>query len=307
MTRIAERYRGRVDSWELWNEPDNRDYWLGTPAEYAHLLETGARGVRAGNPGATVVFGGLASRPEFLDEVLAAGVGRSVDVVDVHAYFETWNPTPLEQIPAAVQAFAGAIRRHGGHQSIWMAEVGYAAPPALQPAALVRTLAVVLGAPEVALVGWYRLRDPAADLPMIGDENNRRLGVAFADGRPKPAFAALRFVAALFARGYEPVPSEVHGVRASVPAFARAFRFADGRAVALAWLPTRAPAARVELEVTLPIETAGGGTRRTATGEPGPPLTVRHEPGRTTLSPLDVGPGEVAVVTLNEPAPSGVP
>src|SRR4051812_7499122 len=30
--RLAGRNRGRTRSWELWNEPDNRDYWRGTPA-----------------------------------------------------------------------------------------------------------------------------------------------------------------------------------------------------------------------------------------------------------------------------------
>src|SRR5947209_6560888 len=38
MAMLARRYREKVGSWELWNEPDNRDYWRGTTAQFADLL-----------------------------------------------------------------------------------------------------------------------------------------------------------------------------------------------------------------------------------------------------------------------------
>ncbi|MDP5033635.1 MAG: cellulase family glycosylhydrolase, partial [Solirubrobacteraceae bacterium] len=40
--RLAERYKGRVQSWEIWNEPDEAEFWHGTtpsPAAYAPLLK----------------------------------------------------------------------------------------------------------------------------------------------------------------------------------------------------------------------------------------------------------------------------
>lgn len=38
MRVIAARYRGQIRSWELWNEPDNPAYWLGTTAPFAELV-----------------------------------------------------------------------------------------------------------------------------------------------------------------------------------------------------------------------------------------------------------------------------
>ena len=36
-TRLATRLRGRVDAWEVWNEPNLVDGWTGTPETYARL------------------------------------------------------------------------------------------------------------------------------------------------------------------------------------------------------------------------------------------------------------------------------
>ena len=121
---LAARYRGKIGSWEIWNEPDNPDFWRGSVADYAALLTAGARAVRAADPAAKVVFGGIAGHPQFAAEVLARPeVGPLVDVVNAHAYFETWNGAPLESLPSYVAAFAPALS--GGARPLWLAEVGY--------------------------------------------------------------------------------------------------------------------------------------------------------------------------------------
>ncbi len=336
MARISARYRGRVSSWELWNEPDNREYWTGTAAEFARLVEVGARGVRAGNPAATVVFGGLAARPEFLAETFAAGAGRFVDVVNLHGYFETWNPAPLEAIPDVIGHVAEIIHRHGGRQALWMAEVGYGDhreggrvsasvaatyayehTPAFQAVALVRTLAEILASPEVSLVAWYRVRDLAAKTAVIGDDNNRHLGVTRADGSPKPALAALALMARLFGAGFSSEPASVRRLAGDSAAIVRAFRLADARAVVIAWIPThvraaepaaiRAPtggaadARAATIEIALGQTTRGEGARVDATGAPAGAVAARHEPGLTVLAPLALVAGEVAVVTIAAP------
>src|SRR4051812_26301016 len=67
----AARYRGRVRSWELWNEPDLDDYWRGTPHDYARMVSFASRAVRRADPGATVVLGGFArGRSPFAEALL---------------------------------------------------------------------------------------------------------------------------------------------------------------------------------------------------------------------------------------------
>src|SRR5690606_3031252 len=68
MAVIAARYRGKIASWELWNEPDIEHYWLGTAAQFAEMIAEGARQVRRADPAATVVLGGMAQgRGPFLE------------------------------------------------------------------------------------------------------------------------------------------------------------------------------------------------------------------------------------------------
>jgi hypothetical protein len=61
MAFVSERYRGKVQAWEIWNEQNLSHEWGGrvNVDEYIELLAAGFNGVRAGDPEALVVFGGL--------------------------------------------------------------------------------------------------------------------------------------------------------------------------------------------------------------------------------------------------------
>jgi hypothetical protein len=255
MGLLAARYRGRIRSWEIWNEPDNRDFWLGSTAEYASLLAAGSAAVKRANPEAEVVSGGLAGHVEFLRELFERHGGDHVDVVNLHAYYETWNPSPLEALPRYLDDVSAIVERHGRKQAIWLAEVGYsdwrmpgpAAGPRYehtldyQAVMLVRTLALAFAHPAVSLVAWYELKDPRASAPMIGDDHNRHLGVTFADYSPKPAWSALAWAQATFGAGFRAVGDRLRVSRQPSSAIElRGFVTARGVLVVIAWLPTRA-------------------------------------------------------------------
>lgn len=54
----VRHYRGNVRAWEVWNEP-NIEFWGGTAAQFARLLKVTYQAIKANDPGATVVFGGV--------------------------------------------------------------------------------------------------------------------------------------------------------------------------------------------------------------------------------------------------------
>jgi len=58
---LADRYKGKVQAWEIWNEENLASEMGGTvrPRDYLELLKAGSAGVRAADPSAKVVFGGL--------------------------------------------------------------------------------------------------------------------------------------------------------------------------------------------------------------------------------------------------------
>lgn len=328
---LAERYRGRIHAWELWNEPDNRDYWTGTVGDYATLLRAGAEAVRAGNPDAAVVSGGLAGTVAFLEQLFDDWDAASlVDVVNLHAYYETWNPEPLETIPEYVAQVSDIVARHGGRQAIWMAEVGYGNfrrgahvsadvtatfayehTLAFQAVALVRTHALVLSTP-VELVAWYELKDPPASDAMIGDVNNRHLGVAFTDYRPKPALAALSFVNRLFSPGFRNVDAELR-VERQPGSDAEVHGFWTGRRSLLlfAWLRTRSarppPASergdahddrRESLQVLAPYPLTGEAKSYDELGRVRPSSTHIAATRDATAITLELRGGEIQILEL---------
>ncbi len=308
---LARRYRGRVLSWEIWNEPDNRDYWRGSVAQFAALLGAGARAVRAADPAAQVVFGGVAGHPAFVAEVMARPeLGALVDVINAHAYFETWNPDPLESLPAYVRAFSPVLGQ--GARSLWLAEVGYSNHRqgaavsgdvqarfdyehtlAFQAVALVRTVTLALAQPPVSLLAWYEMKDPPAGAPMIGDDNNRHLGVAFSDWRPKPALAALALVQRLFGHGFRRLDGALRarrdpGSRAEV----HAFLTPAGEAVVIAWIPT-VGSTRAGAVEHLSVALSGLATTGPARG-----WDAEGHPRPARLDGLDLHAGDVAVVEV---------
>ena len=126
VSALVTRYKDRIKSWELWNEPDIKEYWSGNAADLAKLTKIGAQAVRKADPQALVVLAGLAGHTRFTRELFQKhGISQYVDVVNCHSYFETWNGKPLEAVIPYVDTLSRIIKQYGNNQSLWMAEVGY--------------------------------------------------------------------------------------------------------------------------------------------------------------------------------------
>lgn len=95
-SRFAQRYRGKIDSYEIWNEPDLNNYWDGTSEQYFYVLRSCYQAIKAADPNATVVMAGMALfiEPEFLPQVIrraaidpqGAANNHYFDAVAIHMY-----------------------------------------------------------------------------------------------------------------------------------------------------------------------------------------------------------------------------
>jgi len=84
---LAQHFGTKVAAYEIWNEEDSSGWWAGgpNPAAYTQLLKATYPAVKAADPSATVVLGGLTGNDfEFLEGVYAAGGKGSFDAVGVH-------------------------------------------------------------------------------------------------------------------------------------------------------------------------------------------------------------------------------
>jgi hypothetical protein len=82
-----------VDTYEIWNEPDNPAFWSPSPdaGAYADLYAGARAAIDAVQPGARVIVGGLTHPRSFLAEVLAAdpALRGQIDGVAIHPYGRT--------------------------------------------------------------------------------------------------------------------------------------------------------------------------------------------------------------------------
>jgi hypothetical protein len=154
--QMAERYRGRVDAYELWNEPNLGREWAGDtidPERFVALVAEGAQGVRAGDPDAVVVSGapGVTGVTEegtamddraFLRGMLGAGVAQWVDAIGAHPYgfanppdasasdpeqvSPTHNDHPSFFFRDTLEDYRAILLEYGaGDLPIWITEFGW--------------------------------------------------------------------------------------------------------------------------------------------------------------------------------------
>jgi hypothetical protein len=209
-TWLADRYRGRVGAYEVWNEPNSGDFFTGDASTYAGLLQAAFPAFRAGDPEARVVLGGPSyNDTAWLQQVYAAGAGGSFDVLATHPYLgpsDAPPETPDDGSPWTLLHVARVqqlMRAYGdGAKPIWFTEFGWSthentddtAPwqrgvsTTTQAAYLVRTLDLLRSRfPQVSHVFWYAARDR-----VDSDPQTNGYGLLTHDLEPKPAYRALR-------------------------------------------------------------------------------------------------------------------
>ena len=263
---LVTRYKDRIQSWELWNEPDIWIFWAGDHEQFARLIQIGSDAVRRADPDAVVVLGGLAHDTGWLETLFRDhDVSRYVDVVNMHNYYETWVGNPMEDIAGYINTVADIVRQHGDGQTLWMAEVGYStyrAGPRVsdgysayydyehtrsyQAVDLVRRLAASLSTGKLSAVAWYEIKDLNPGEATIGDfENNGSLGVASASHVAKPAEHALSFFNRLTSEPMRSIDGEVFVTRpVRSDAHVHAFEQEDGDVIVVGWLQTMVPGGR---------------------------------------------------------------
>jgi len=217
VSKVAARYRGRVDAYIVWNEPNLAREWNGRspdPAEYAELLETGCHAIKAAAPEAFVISAGLAPTNQndatamddrlFLRKMLETRGSVCFDSLGVHPYGFGFPPdiSPDSNNGLNVQRLVELhqiLSEHGlPDKPIWITEIGWtvAAVPAdvwmqvtpeEQASYLLKTFDLAgTEWPWVELIAVWNL---SAGLP--ADDEKRGYSITDDSYQPLPAYTAL--------------------------------------------------------------------------------------------------------------------
>jgi hypothetical protein len=221
---VVKRYRGKVDFWQIWNEP-NGGFWKGTPEQYAALLAAAGRAIHEASPDAKVLGLNMA----FCDVLWAERILKAVpydcfDVACFHPYrppsapeepFDWWEldqyvkswhrndltadyplvrMTFLEQTEELIEV----MKRFGEPKPIWITEIcwnthihPYGTSELRQADLLVRFHVLAMASGRIDKVFWWTLKDG-------GDrqfDQADMVGLVRADLEPKYAYYAFAWMA----------------------------------------------------------------------------------------------------------------
>lgn len=192
---LGERYRGKPVIWELWNEPNLKQFWAPQPDpnKYMAWCRSVVEALRRSDPNACIV-GPATSRVDlpFLESCFAQGFLDLVNGVTVHPYRKS-TLGPETALPEYEKLHA-LIAKYGGSRAaclpILSGEWGYTTTeisPERQAEYLARQW-LTHAAYGVPLSIWYDWRDDGPD----PKEREHNFGTLHLDSSPKPAYLAMR-------------------------------------------------------------------------------------------------------------------
>lgn len=131
---LVTRYKGRISSYELWNEPNGSGFWTGSPRDMVELAGRAYPLIKSIDPAAVVTTPAVSSsgwplqHDAWLDQYFAAGGGKFADVVAWHGYAgRNDRPAlPVEGLTRQIQTLRAVLKRYGlSRLPIWNTEGGW--------------------------------------------------------------------------------------------------------------------------------------------------------------------------------------
>jgi hypothetical protein len=166
VTKTVEHYKGRVDAWCIWNEPNLQPrFWAssGTKEDFFALTKEAASAIRQAHPGAFIIGGAFntLAGEDWVRGIFTSGAMDQVDAIAYHPYMPSPDPTAN-----VFKNFKKTVSDYGFGDKIWITEVGYPTrghygtevAEENMPETVMRTI-VLLAAEGAERIFWYELFD----------------------------------------------------------------------------------------------------------------------------------------------------
>jgi hypothetical protein len=183
---MVGHFKDRVKYWEIWNEPDIKMFYLGTPEEYAAALKATYPEIKKADAEAKVLLCSFALAPgEFAQKIFQAGIADSFDIYNVHYYGDP------KGVVYRLRFHKKLMEKYAIRKPVWVTEMGAVHPVAkkgdfetLRPEAAYLVKAYVYGlANGVERFFYFIFSDY--------DERGNNFGTVNRDFTPRPAYVAL--------------------------------------------------------------------------------------------------------------------
>jgi hypothetical protein len=127
---VVTRYKGRIQGYEVWNEPNLNDFWSGTTDQMMTLTKEASLIIRSVDPKAIIVSPSATADfgIPWLAEFLKKGGGQYVDVIGFHFYVSPHTLLPEDMLPV-IQRVHELLAANGlSNRPIWNTETGWLPP-----------------------------------------------------------------------------------------------------------------------------------------------------------------------------------
>jgi polysaccharide biosynthesis protein PslG len=128
VTAIAVHAGTRIQYWELWNEPQDSEYYCGDMRTMVTMAQHAYRIIKSVNPAAEVLTPSASSEggPAWLATYLSMGGGDYADILSFHGYCDG----EAEAINSVVAQYRSVASAHGqGTKPLWDTEANWADDP----------------------------------------------------------------------------------------------------------------------------------------------------------------------------------
>ena len=123
---VATRYKGRITEYQVWNEPSDKSHFTGSVAKLVELTCEARRILKGIDPAMKLVSAGSAGggrHIKYLDDFLAGGGAKCVDVVAHHFYVPRFGPEAM--VPLIREVRQVMTKRGVGDLPLWNTETGW--------------------------------------------------------------------------------------------------------------------------------------------------------------------------------------
>lgn len=157
---VVSRYKGRIQAYEIWNEPNLRDSWSGSIDQMLTLTREASPIIRNADPKALVVSPSATASygVPWLAEFLQKGGGQYVDVIAYHFYVDP-NLAPEEMLPIIQRVRKLLAENSFADKPVWNTETGWLPPAKFESdeiaAAFLARAFILSWAAGVQRLYWY--------------------------------------------------------------------------------------------------------------------------------------------------------
>jgi hypothetical protein len=123
--KVATRYKGRIKTYEIWNEPNLANFYTGTPEAMLNLAREAYTVLKQVDPSITVVSPSAVGPTgiPWLEEYLKLGGGKYADVIGYHFYIHAQEPEAMlgfiDQVHELMQ------KNNIADKPLWNTEAGW--------------------------------------------------------------------------------------------------------------------------------------------------------------------------------------